>query len=240
MSIIKNKVVIEYNDDGYLMYSETFPGAYTRGREQEIALSKFPGEIKRYCKWAGIDYSKSDVVESIIIQSKESDLPINDADSDVIFVTEQAPFSEQEYKIIKNRVLKSAKDFQVLYDSIPNKDYTSLKKRKSFHGDVPRTSKEMYVHTNNVTNYYVGEIGVKINSVDNIYKNRIQAIKAIENIDKFLQNKTYIGSYGELWTLRKVLRRFIWHDHIHAKGMYRMAVKEWDEEIIKNPFYFRP
>ncbi|WP_409274755.1 hypothetical protein V1499_06490 [Neobacillus sp. SCS-31] len=238
MNTIKNKVVVEYNDEGFLMYSESFPGAYTRGKELEEALSKFPIEIKRYCKWAGIKYSETDLVETIIVQSKKSKLRINEADSDVIFLSEQAPISKQEYEILKIRVLKSANDFQVIYDSIPDKNYTSLKERKSFYGSVPRTPKEMYEHTNKVTKYYAGEIGVHINNLENIYQNRIQTIKAIEKVDNFMESKTFNGSYGEQWSLRKVLRRFIWHDHIHAKGMYRTAIKEWGVGNIENPFYF--
>jgi hypothetical protein len=238
MTIIRNNIVVEYNDNGYLLYSESYPGAYTRGREREEALSKFPNEIKRYCKWAGIEYLETDIVESIIVQVEKSKLEINEADSDVLFFSEKAPFSKEEYETIKTRVIKSAYDFQVLYDSIPDKNFTSLKARKSFYGAVPRTPKEMYEHTNSVTNYYAGEIGVKIDNLENIYQNRIQTIKAMESTECFLENKTFNGSYGEQWSLRKVLRRFIWHDHIHAKGMYRMAIKEWGVHNIKNPFYF--
>ncbi|WP_227994862.1 hypothetical protein [Oceanobacillus sp. CFH 90083] len=238
MGLIRNNIVLEYNDKGYLMYSESFPGAYTRGREREEALSKFPAEIKRYCRWAGIDYPETDVVESVVVQSQESKLDIHEADSDVIFLSEQAALSEEEYEILKNRVLKSAHDFQLLYDSVPDKAYTSLPNRKSFYGTVPRTSEEMYVHTNGVTNYYAGEIGVRIDNVDHIYHNRVLALEAMEEGSSFLENKIFHGSYGEQWSLRKVLRRFIWHDHIHAKGMYRMAVKKWGDSKIQNPYYF--
>jgi hypothetical protein len=133
MSKIKNNIVVEYNDEGNLIHSESFPGAYTRGRELEEALSKLPSEIKRYCKWAGINYSETDLVESVIVQSKKSDLQINEADSDVIFLSEQTPYSEQEYELTKIRALKSAHDFQVLYDSIPDKEYTPFNERKSFY-----------------------------------------------------------------------------------------------------------
>ncbi|MCT1904636.1 hypothetical protein [Oceanobacillus sojae] len=238
MGLIRNNIVVEYNDKGYLMYSGSFPGAYTRGREREEALSKFPAEIKRYCRWAGIDYAETDVVESVIVQSKERNLEIHEADSDIIFLSEQDPLLVEEYELIKKRVLKSAHDFQLLYDSIPVKTYTSLPKRKSFYGAVPSTPEEMYEHTNGVTNYYAGEIGVKLDNIDNIYQNRVQALKKIEETCDFLHNKTFHGSYEEQWSLRKVLRRFIWHDHIHAKGMYRMAVKKWGDSEIQNPYYF--
>lgn len=96
----------------------------------------------------------------------------------------------------------------------------------------------MYIHTNNVTNYYVGEIGIEISNLTNILENRMYAIQKIEEKEDYLQNKVYKGSYDEEWSLRKVLRRFIWHDRIHAKAMYRMAAKIWGKEKIADPFYF--
>lgn len=46
------------------------------------------------------------------------------------------------------------------------------------------------------------------------------------------------GSYGEWWSLRKVLRRFLWHDRIHAKAMYRMLRSTFADAEIPNPFCF--
>jgi hypothetical protein len=35
-----------------------------------------------------------------------------------------------------------------------------------------------------------------------------------------------------------MMRRFLWHDRIHAKAMYKMAVKTFGPENIDNPFKF--
>lgn len=96
----------------------------------------------------------------------------------------------------------------------------------------------MYDHTNNVTSYYVGEIGIDIKNTSDIFANRVQAFKAIELKNNYLENEIYQGSYEEEWSLRKVMRRFIWHDRIHAKAMYRMAKNIWDAKNIINPFLF--
>ena len=56
--------------------------------------------------------------------------------------------------------------------------------------------------------------------------------------NKFLNNPVVEGSYDELWSVRKMLRRFIWHDRIYARAMYRMAVKTFGAEKIDNPFSF--
>ena len=70
---------------------------------------------------------------------------------------------------------------------------------------------------------------------DFLVKNGFEVLEAKQN---FLQNPVIEGSYGENWSLRKVLRRFIWHDRIHAKAMYRMVSKVFDTTKIKNPFCF--
>ena len=46
------------------------------------------------------------------------------------------------------------------------------------------------------------------------------------------------GSFDEEWSLRKVLRRFIWHDRIHGKAMYRMAVKTFGQDSVPDVFRF--
>ena len=67
---------------------------------------------------------------------------------------------------------------------------------------------------------------------------RERGFELLENSPDFLDNKVYAGSYGEEWSLRKVLRRFIWHDRIHAKVMYRMAVKTFGEDAVPDIFHF--
>lgn len=54
-----------------------------------------------YCRWTGIDYAEIDVVESVVVQSKESNLEIHEADSDIIFLSEQDPLLVEEYELIK-------------------------------------------------------------------------------------------------------------------------------------------
>lgn len=66
----------------------------------------------------------------------------------------------EEYIRLRELALKSALDFQKLYDMVPDKDKSVLPIRKTFYGEVPRTAKEIYLHTKNVNSYYFGEIGI--------------------------------------------------------------------------------
>lgn len=96
----------------------------------------------------------------------------------------------------------------------------------------------MYEHTKNVNEYYFAEIEVDADNSGTIYECRKRGFEALEKKPDFLQNAVIEGSYGEDWSLRKVLRRFIWHDRIHARAMYRMAVKVFGTENVVNPFCF--
>lgn len=226
----------EHNCNDTLLYAENCIGAYTRGENLEVAAAKMPAEIISYLKWLGVEIPE--ITEIVITYDKNSDLNIKDADSDVLFESEKAPLTLEEYQTLKTLALKSAKDFLVLYTSIPDKSATASPERKTFYGQVPRSAHEMYEHTKSVNAYYFAEINVDADNNGTIYECRKRGFEALEATPDYLQNTVFAGSYGELWSLRKVLRRFIWHDRIHAKAMYRMAIKVFGTEKITNPFCF--
>ena len=228
--------VWEHNGNDTLLYAIDFIGAYTRGESLEIAKAKMPDEIASYLKWLGEDAFEN--IEIIIAGEKDSDLAIKDADSDVLFENEKVPLTVEEYEMLKALALKSAKDFLTLYESIPDKSATASLARKTFYGNVPRSADEMYEHTKNVNDYYFAEIEIDADNCGNIYECRKRGFEALEAKHNFLQNALIEGSYGEDWSLRKLLRRFIWHDRIHARAMYRMAVKVFGTENVTNPFCF--
>ena len=228
--------VWEHNDNDTLLYAADYIGAYTRGENLAVAKSKMPAEIASYLKWLGED--AADNMEIMIIEEKDSDLAVRDADSDVLFENEKVPLTAGEYEKWKELALKSAMDFLVLYKSIPDKCATAIPERRTFYGRVPRTADEMYQHTKNVTAYYFAEIEVAADNEGDIYECRKRGFEALEAKPDYLQNVVMEGSYGEDWSLRKVLRRFIWHDRIHARAMYRMAVKVFGMDNVANPFCF--
>ena len=233
---MKVNCVWEHNGNDTLLYAVDYIGAYTRGENLEIAIAKMPHEISSYLKWLGED--TSDNMEVVIVGEKDSDLAIKDADSDVLFENEKAPLTADEYGKMKALVLKSSKDFLALYESIPDKSAIAIVERKTFYGTVPRSADEMYEHTRNVNEYYFAEIDIDADNSGNIYECRKRGFDILETKLDYLDNPVIEGSYGEDWSLRKVLRRFIWHDRIHARAMYRMAVKVFGAKNIANPFCF--
>ena len=229
------RCVWEHNGSDSILYASNFVGAFTRGETKDVALQKMAREVASYLEWKG--EAAPDSLEPVIVQEKSSVLMISDADSDVLFEEEKEPLSAAEYKDLKALALRSAQDFLNLYEAVPDQNKSCLPVRKTFYGQVPRTASEMYEHTKNVNDYYFGEIGVETDHEGTIVECRRRGFALLEGRPDFLRNTVYWGSYGEEWSLRKVLRRFIWHDRIHAKAMYRMAVRTFGGGI-PNVFHF--
>ncbi len=228
--------VWEHNGDDTLLYAVNFPGAYTRGANLAEALVKMPVEIKAFCAWLG-ETVKVDAVT--VVQDVTTSLNVADADSDVLFDVELPSLTEAEYFSLKNRVLKSAEDFDFLYQAVPDKTIPLIDARKTFYGPVPSSAEEMYLHTKNVNSYYFGEIGIAADSEGDIVSCRSRGFETLEKTENFLENPIFTGSYGENWNLRKMLRRFLWHDRIHAKALYRRAVAVFGPENIPDVFCFK-
>lgn len=233
---MKISCVWEHNGNDTLLYAVELPGAYARGASLESALEKVEAEVSAYLQWR--DGAVPEDVTLEIVQDAPCNLEIRDADSDVLFDTERAPLSREEYERLKQLALRSAGDFLAMYQSIPNKGKSALPLRRTFYGQVPRTAEEMYRHTKNVNEYYFGEIGVEADNGGTILDCRSRGFAELEKQPDFLLNPVFEGSWGEQWSLRKLLRRFLWHDRIHAKAMYRMAVKTFGAGSVTDVYHF--
>ena len=229
------RCVWEHNGEDTLLYAVDCVGAYTRGASLDEAISKMPTEISSYLKWVGDEVPEEISVE--IVQEKESELRVSDADSDVLLDSERDVLTNEEYDRLKALALKSAQDFLTLYQSIADKDATCLPPRETFYGSVPRTAREMMEHTKSVNAYYFGEIEAAADNRGTILSCRQRGFEALEVKHDLLMNTIFQGSYGEEWSIRKVCRRFVWHDRIHAKAMWRLA-KMNGERDLANPFFF--
>ena len=82
---MKINCIWEHNGNDSLLHAENYVGAFARGENVHVALQKMKKEIQSYSAWLG-EKTAGDI-ESVIVQEKESELEIKDADSDVIFMS---------------------------------------------------------------------------------------------------------------------------------------------------------
>ena len=171
--------ICETNGKGWLIWAAQCPGAFARGATENEALAKLPGDVRRFLRWAGEPAGDITVTPGAPI---ESGLHTEDADSDLLLEADCAPMTEADYAAAKLLVLKSARDFCALFESIPNPDISPRAPRTSFYGPVPRTPREMYDHTNHTTAYYMAAFGIPFENMPDLYANRLQALAEIGSV----------------------------------------------------------
>ena len=218
---MKIRCIWEHKGEDTILWPEGYPGAFARGASLAEALGKLPEDLKAWADWTG--QSIPEEAEPVIVGEIESGLDVRDADSDALLDAEREPLGWEEYERLRDMAIRSAEQFLRLYESVPDPDRSANPVRQTFYGAVPRTAREMYEHTKNVNAYYFGEIGVEADNDGDIVSCRRRGFEALEKQPDFLKNPVFAGSWEENWTLRKLLRRFIWHDRLHARAMVRMA-----------------
>jgi len=228
-------VAVEYNEGGTMLFAVEYPGTFTRGRTREEALAKADREVGSYCAWAGVPGPATHGVQ--IIQETRTGAAVSDGDSAILLDGERRPLTDGEFELLRDRVLLSAGSFMELYDALPDPDAAlTPTSRETFYGHVPCTPREMLVHVNNCARYYTKRIGIDLENVPDFIANRRTALERIASLGLPYSDRVF--GTDELWTVHKVMRRFLWHDRIHAKAMYRGAVRRWGREAVADPFHF--
>ena len=233
------EVIAEYNEKGAMLWADFYPGAYSRGETVAKALEKFPKALSEYAAWAhGAPMPHLAESDFVVTHAYQTSLRVDDADSDVLFPSERLPMDMTEYTQKKQLCIRSAQDFEKLVASIPQKDRALRKSRRTFYGKIPCSAREMAEHTNNTLEYYADALGVPFENEGGLLENRRRLFRAIESTPDFLSPHVFTAKDGELWTLKKLLRRILWHDRIHAHALYRLAITFWQKDRIANPFGF--
>lgn len=213
-------IIYETNGLGFLGWIKDLPGAYIRGKTLEEARGKVNKEIALCTEW--LNFEKA-IDMQINEEIKKSDLHIEDADSDIIFDSELIDFDKkEEFLFWCNKILLSGTKTEEIYKRMKNKSLIDITmKRKTFYGDVYCTINDQYRHIVNVQNYYLNQIGTEMNIADELRLNRMEFVEKLK--EKYLKegNKLYRNE-SEDWTVKKVIRRTIWHDRIHIRAIERM------------------
>lgn len=232
-------VVREYQQGANLYFVVEHPGAFVRGQSAAEALAKLDGEIRSYLAWAeGACLPRACAIEARVVQEHPSTRCVADGETEVLLDAERQALTQDAFNRGKALLLASARDLQTMFDAIPNQNISNRVPRQTFYGPAPRTAQEMYDHINEMTAVLLSKLGLDTDNVRQLYHNRMQAVSELEDVFQRVNGVVLADASGELWTLGKVLRRFLWHDRIHGRAMYRMATALWGRIIVPNPFGF--
>jgi len=216
-------VVYETNGKGFLGWIVELPGAYVRGVTIEEARSKIAGEIIDYGKWLGIKVVAGDSCGESI---KSCDLHVEDADSDITLDSELTDYGNlRDFEYWCGLALVSGIKSADVYRHCVYKDFVDRSKvRETFYGAAYSTINAQFAHIVDVQNYYLAQIGTKIDTSGGLEESRGAFVGQLKQ--KYFSEGNRLYHYDEEdWTIRKIIRRIIWHDRIHTRAIGRMEQK---------------
>lgn len=225
-------IAFETNGNGYIGYVVELPGAFVRGKTEEEAIAKVNREVNLYLKWLGLK-SKTDY-RIQIVQRHQSNLRVEDADNEILLEADKGVTGEEDLGDLFELVRYSGESFLQLYTKTKLKDWVDEKRiRKTFYGDNPKCVQEIFDHVKACQYYYLSRSKVPFEKKEEDFlKIRGYCLEKIEGLYGVNKNSTIYEVDDELWTLKKILRRFIWHDRIHGKAIVRILEKQKQSEVI--------
>lgn len=229
-------VFAQHNQNGYILFSERFPGAYGRAETRLRAMEKLLGDVVRYAAWEGWPLSEEEHLPVRVVEDTETACAVEQGQTDLIWPAECAPMQQAAFDRMHSAALRTAADFMRLFDSVRCKDQIGKPPAPCFYGTQPVTARQMLRHTAEVTEQMFARFDISAPAGADLPAQRAAALAALGQRENLLENIPFQDESGEQWTVQKLLRRLIWHDRIHSKAMWRMA--RGMGETPEDPFLF--
>ena len=234
-------IALETNGRGYIGYLVALPGAFIRGQTADMALGKTAAEVLAYCRWREV--TPPSPIRYRVVHEFRSAAAVEEADSTILLEAERRPLTEGEFAELSDLMTLSATSFESLCRRARFPDWVDAARvGATFYGPRPSTIAEIGRHVLQTQFYYLS----RLQPAEPVVAGEVMAIRrlAVDRLTRLFrrQNNVYaVDRDGESWTLRKVLRRFVWHDRIHAKAIVKLLRRQAAAGLIgayDDPFRF--
>ena len=213
---------LETNGKGCHAYINELPGAFVRGATEPEALAKAPKEIASYLAWLGRDQPQAPSVT--VTQRWISQLAIEDADTEILLHADLPKPTAEQFHDLCELALFSGESLEQLYHSAADKDWLDpARDRMTFYGRCPASVEQVYQHIDRTQDYYVSRVGLEISpAATGLMARRQEGLQRLAALWQAEEEAVIHEIDDERWTVRKVLRRFIWHDRLHGRAIQRI------------------
>ena len=214
--------VIEYNTSGAILHFIDFPGAYSKGKDVHEAFHNAYDEIQSFTKWMDnpIQNNFEIVVPNTYLANPR--LNLSKGHSEILIDNDRDLLSKEMFEKWCDLAEYSAECFDTLYNAVKDKSWIMPEEHKDdFYHKELSTAEDIFNHMSDAHKKFLDPTGCKcrILKKDSYKDNRRKCISAIKDLYSNCESLDVTKKGKEEWTLTKVVRKYIWHDRMHAKGL---------------------
>ena len=239
-SIASFSIAVESNDKGFIGFISELPGAFVRAPSEEEVLDKVEREIDRYYRWMNIDPPKDIPFE--VTQRVYSSAVVDDGDTQMVLKSDKGECGREEFDKLIALFVYSAETFEQLLEKVKHPGWVDPARAGScFYGLRPASIRDINNHVRRTQYYYLSRLGLYPDqSLSSYTAQRREFADLLTQFYIENNNRPLFNHEREYWTLKKVLRRFIWHDRIHGRSITKILYKQKRLGLIEqfgDPFY---
>lgn len=236
------RAVAEANDDGIILFAPAYPGACGWGPGRAPAMEGLRTDIHFTCDWldshglAGRHERPPRNVEIEITEQVTATGDPLECDSEGFFSIDRQAYDDADVSRVVTLLGTSRDDVVDIVGGLDQRhfDYQLV--------DGRRTIREIVDHIALAEHWYMTRVEAPFD-VPSWYReypaDTFERLTVIRNdVEGFLQSLTTVSADrrteewttdGERWTVRKVLRRFVWHELLHYKQLTGVVPKVLEE-----------
>jgi len=231
---MKYHLLCEVGPDGSTqIFVKELPGCYSRSPTFEGAVAKMPTKIREFLDWLRKNGERIEdacyEIETEVSEIVKGNWPVNLGDSQALFNADLKPLSRDEVERCIRYMNYATMDLMDLYLKTP-KEALEWKPDQS----TPRHIKQIAEHVAEVDLFYLERLRKRnfsdwplnfLEVCSELSTMRLSNLSE-EEMDCTLSHHPPGGWTGttepEGWTVRKVLRRFVWHKRLHTATVKKL------------------
>jgi hypothetical protein len=231
------KVWLENNMDGHsLLWALEHPGCFSNGKDATEALANFPAAFVDYQHWLAahteeswcrditdFDVQLQETFNGYVVNDK-FDLAVDGYEVNAWFRHDWLPLTRMDTRRASQVLKWSREDLLKLTMNLPAAvlDRTYEHERWSIRGALGHiaTAERWYLENLDIAGGDLKELPDDIFKKLGVVRERLlNIIPEIEGMEKV------VGSEGEFWSPRKMLRRAVWHELDHIDHIRKLLKK---------------
>lgn len=223
-------VYIEIGKDGWCtLWVGSLLGFFLNEPSQEEAEGKIPLGIRAYLKWLQRYGEQVDLPESVVyrvVQREEVDIPLANGEYKYLFDCDRVEVGEEEVEKAIRWMGFVRSDLMTLMDILPE---GAMEWRR--HPAHPFSVSRYLGHIARAEWWYLSRFWPDLSPPERdqdpltaLAEKRALAMEKLRGMTQKERRKV-VEVDGELWTARKILGRFLYHERYHIRSIARIALK---------------